>query len=152
MNRKMLATFLTLGVILSVATIGINSARADDTALTNPFISKLAEKFGISEDEVEAVFESVRDERHEQMHNMHQNNLNQAVTDGVITEDQLDALQEKHQQMWEERSRERLQHFEEMQGWFDEQGIDHEALMDYMGGFGHRGGGHGMGFLMKHSG
>ena len=60
--------------------------------------------------------------------------LSQAVEDGVISEEQKQALQDKWQEMWQERQVEREQHREEMQAWFEEQGIDPEALRQY-GGF-----------------
>ena len=56
------------------------------------------------------------------------------VTTIILIEEQKQALQNR----WEEMKAEREQHREEMQAWFEEQGIDHEALRQY-GGFGRHG-------------
>jgi len=132
MKKKVLLSILTLGTIVSVASLGIGLVSANDRSSYPPVVSRLAEQFSLNEEDVEAVFDSVRDEKREQMIQSKEDALNQAVADGVITEDQKQALLD----MWEEKRTEKKQHKEEMDAWFEEQGIDHEALMEYMGGFG----------------
>ena len=131
MTKKVLFTVLALGVLVS-AGVGINLALADDEGYYPSIVTTLAEKFNLNESDVEAVFDAVHEERHEQFMQNRQENLNQAVEDGVITEEQKQALQDK----WEEMHEHRLEHHEEMQAWFEEQGIDHDALMSY-GWIGH---------------
>ena len=60
--------------------------------------------------------------------------LIRAVSDGVITKEQKQALLDK----WGEKKTHREEHRAEIQAWFEEQGIDTKALHDY-GGFGHKG-------------
>ena len=132
MKRKItlaLAAITLLGSLGYGATIAV--VRADE-AQGHPMIQALAERFGLNEDEVEEVFDEIRADRFAQMQQAHEDGLNQAVEDGVITQEQKNALLAKH----EEKSQERQQHREEMQAWFEEEGIDHEALKEYMGGFG----------------
>jgi len=92
-------------------------------------IQTLVEKFNLNADEVETVFDEAREGRQQSMQQNREERLNDAVSDGAITEEQKEALQNK----WEERNMEREQHQEEMQAWMDEQGIDHDALRSYNG-------------------
>lgn len=130
MNKKRLATLLALGVITAGGYFGVSAARADDlNRPTDALVSKIAERFDLNESDVEAVFEAVHEERMQEMHNSHEEKLSQAVEDGVLTEEQKFALQEKMQ----EHIGVRQQNREEMQAWFEEQGIDEIKLHEYMG-------------------
>ena len=139
-------------MFFSVSGLAVSKALAEDSEFTPPIISRLAEKFNLNEDEVQAVFDAVREEHgvqmQEQMQQQREERLNQAVADGVITQEQMDALLAKWQEMHEERNAERQQHRTEMDAWFESQGIDHEALMEY-GGFGGRRGMGGLGYRIK---
>jgi hypothetical protein len=136
MKKKVLLSVLALGAIVSVASLGISLVSANESSSYPPIVSRLAGQFNLNEEDVEAVFDSVHDEKREQMVQSKEDALNQAVADGVITEEQKDALLAKYQEMWEEKSQEKEQHREEMEAWYEEQGIDHEALMEYFRGFG----------------
>lgn len=129
MNKKILVTLLTLGVITSIGYFGTSFVLADDE---NPahqtLISRIAQKFNLKETDVEAVFTAVRDERQAQMQASREERLNQAVNDGVINSSQKDALLAKMQ----EHMGERQQNREEMQAWFSGQGIDETKLREYL--------------------
>jgi DNA-binding transcriptional regulator YhcF (GntR family) len=129
-----LAAIALLGTLGYGATVAVVKANEGSS---HPVIQVLAERFGLNEDEVEEVFDEVRAEHFAQMQQTKEEMLNQAVEDGVITEEQKQAMLDKFAQ----NQTERVQHKEEMQAWFKEQGIDHEALMQY-GGFGHKRFGH----------
>jgi flagellar biosynthesis GTPase FlhF len=103
-----------------------------------PIVEDMVEKFNLNEEEVKTYFDEQRQEHQQQMQQHKEERLNQAVEDGVISEEQKQALQDKWQEMWQERQSEREQQREEMEAWFEEQGIDQDALMQY-GGFGGRG-------------
>jgi len=62
--------------------------------------------------------------------------LTQAVEDDVITEEQKQAFLDK----WGEKKAHKEEHRADIQTWFEEQGIDVEALREY-GGLGHKGSG-----------
>jgi hypothetical protein len=72
-----------------------------------PIVQNLAEKFNLNEDEVKSFFDEQRQEREQQMLQHKEERLSQAVADGVITEEQKQALQEKWQEMGQERQVER---------------------------------------------
>jgi len=137
---------LILGTVISLATYGVTtSIGANEGGYSNPVISRLAEQFSLEEDEVEAVFDAVHDEHQQEMKAAREERLNEAVEDGVITETQKNALIAKWDEMQEKHEQER----QEMQNWFEEQGIDPVKLAPY-GGFGHHGGFKGMGMGMMH--
>ena len=133
MTKKLLVTLMLLGGLVSAGYIGGSAVLADDFSPHDTLITKIAQKFNLTESDVEAVFESVRDERQAEMKKLHEERLDQAVTDGVITQEQKNALVAKMQAHHEERG----QYREEMQNWFAEQGIDETKLREYLGFGGH---------------
>jgi cell division protein FtsN len=134
MRKKLLIPTLGLAALIGTGIVGTSIVKADSFNPNSPIVQKLVERFGLNEDEVVSTFEELRTEHQEMIRRTKEEKLNQAVNDGVITEEQKQALLAK----WEEMKAEKEQHREEMENWFDEQGIDREALMQY-GGFG-RGG------------
>lgn len=133
LNKKTLATLLALGVITAGGYFGVKSVKADETFPHSDVVQKIAEKFSLNESDVQAVFDSVHEEHMQQMQTSREERLNQAVSDGVLTEDQKNALIQK----MEEHIGERQQNREEMQAWFNEQGIDETKLHEYLGFGGH---------------
>ena len=141
MKKSLFIPILITVIIIAAGVMGVTAARAQDSGSYPPFIQSLADRFGLNAQEVKTFFEVERQERQQVMQQSREEKLNQAVTDGVITEELKQALMNK----WEDVKQEREQHREDMQAWFAEQGIDAEALKEY-GGFGHLRGfaGHGM--------
>lgn len=129
-----LAAIALLGTVGYGATIAVVRAQEGDS---HPMIQALAERFGLNEDEVKEVFEDIHADHFAQMQESKENRLNQAVEDGVLTEGQKQALLDK----FEEKRNHKEEHKQEMDAWFEEQGIDPEALREYWG-FGHKGFGH----------
>lgn len=129
MTKKLLATLLVLGGMLSAGYFGVGAVMADDQNPHGVLVSRIADRFNLNEEDVEAVFTAVRDERQEEMKKQKEERLNQAVTDGVITENQKNTLLERMQEHQQERGQNR----EEMQNWFEEQGIDETKLRNYLG-------------------
>lgn len=132
--KKILIPTLVLAVLASAVILGASAVRADDFSSSSPLVQKLVERFGLNEDEVVSTFEELRTEKMETMQQSKDERLQSAVDDGVITAEQKEALEAK----WAEKKEEMQNHKEEMQAWFEEEGIDHEALREY-GGFGHGG-------------
>lgn len=140
MNKKLLMSVLVLGGLISSGYFGARIILANDQRPNNAIVSRIAEKFNLNESDVEAVFESIRDERMAEMQKQREERLEDAVSDGVITEMQKNSILEimaKHQG---ERDKNR----EEMKSWFEDQGIDEVKLRTYLG-FGGRGKGMGRG-------
>jgi hypothetical protein len=127
-NKKLLTSALALGMVISLTTLSVDSVKADNPAYT-PIISRIAERFNLDETDVEAVFDAVHEERHDRLRTNHEERLQTAVEAGVIDQNQMEVLLDKWEEMYDQRQQER----EELQTWFDEQGIDTNALAQYMG-------------------
>jgi len=138
-----LAAIALLGAVGYGATVAVAQEVGDDA---HPFVQMLAERLGLDENEVEEALNEIKADKYAQMQERKEDRLLDAVEDGVITEEQRQALMEKHQEMWTERNREREEHREEMDAWFEGEDINHEELMEYMGGFGKHGGFHKQGW------
>ena len=136
MNKKLLIPTLGLFALVGLGVLGASAVSAQDGEYP-PFIEGLSERFGLNQDEVKTFFDEQMEVRHDQMMQAKEERLDQVVADGVITEEQKQALLNK----WEEMRQEREQERKEMQAWFEENGIDQEALRDYWG-FGPKGMGH----------
>ncbi len=129
MNKKVLAAVLALGIIASVGYFGGSYVLADnENPMHQTLISRIAQKFNLRESDVEAVFEAVRDEKHEEMKSQRAERLTQAVKDGVITEAQKNALIAKMDEHIGEKRANRA----EMQKWFADNNIDETKLRDYL--------------------
>jgi hypothetical protein len=138
MNKRLLITTLGLAGITTVGAVGVKVVRADDNSFYPPIVSVLAEKFNLNEADVKTVFDEERQEKVQLRLQDREEKFDQAVADGVITEEQKQAIIKHQQEMLNERE----QHRYEMDAWFEEQGIDHDALMQYQGfggGFGPHG-------------
>ena len=113
-------------------------------------IQKLIDRFNLNPDEVSQVLQETREEQHQQAQANFENNLNEAVQSGKITEDQKNLILTKHEQMrtakenWEnlspeERKEQGIDMKEDLKTWAEENGID---MKDLFLGYnkGHRGG------------
>jgi len=97
-----------------------------------PFDLFKIEKFNLNTSEVQKVIDEERQEREKQRLSLLEEKLNQAVKDGVISEEQKKALLEHWQNKWQERRQIR----EEERKWFEENKIDWQKLGPYLGGMG----------------
>lgn len=144
MKKKLIYTALVAVVLVGAGALWAGQVAADE-ADTHPLAARIAQRFGLNQNEVEGFFGQMRTERQAQRQEARSEGLAQAVTDGVLTQEQADAISAKR----EERVVEREQHREEMQAWFDASGIDHESLREYMGGPHGQGMGRGIGGGMR---
>jgi len=140
MNRKIVISVLTLALAGSAILATRTSAQGIFSG--GNLKSALAEKFGKSEDEVQAVFDQVRDQRQAEMQQTQQDRLDQAVADGNLTEDQKQIILAKKAELQQQRQADRKMrqtYQQELKTWADENGIDTQYL------FGLGTGGHGFG-------
>ncbi|HUW22360.1 MAG TPA: hypothetical protein VMW41_06890 [Candidatus Bathyarchaeia archaeon] len=121
-----------------------------------PIIDKLVERFGLNREEVQKVFDEERTQRQQQMQANFEERLNQAVSEGKITEEQKKAIIAKKAEMQaecegfkdlslEERKTKMEEYKKEMESWAQENGIDLSLIPMFLGrgphrGFGGRGG------------
>lgn len=111
-------------------------------------VQKIATKFGLSQSDVQAVFDEHREERHIKLQVRFDERLMQLVADGKITEEQKAKILEKFAELKEqkvhreefknmtrdERKAAYKQKHEELKAWAEANGIDLEILT---GAFGH---------------
>jgi hypothetical protein len=145
----------TVGVT-GIAGLGVASAATDSSTTKSDgmssLVDKIADKFNLNKQEVEAVFEEERTEREAEMQQKLEERLTQAVTDGKITEAQKDKILAKHKELKSqmESNREAMkdktkdeirtlmeQQREELQTWAEENDIPEEYMHIAIGG-GHR--------------
>ncbi len=144
MNKNLIFLPAVLGVLLAGSVLGTSVVKADTESGLGarfPFVQDLAERLGVSEDEVNTAVEDMRGQHRVEMQERQEEGLDEAVADGVITAEQRQMLLDHHAEMEAEREQRRA----EREEWREQSGIDFEALRDYGGGcgMGGKGGGHG---------
>lgn len=158
--------------VITVGAVALGAHQANAQEITSGYssiASKLAEKFGLNQEDVQAVFTQDREERQAQMETQFEQRLTDAVLAGNLTEEQKQAILAKHQELqtarqterdaerqdWqnmtqeerqtamEERRTEMAAHRQALQTWADQQGIDQQYLFGLV--FEGKGGPGGMG-------
>ena len=157
-SKKIIVPVIALCVLSLVSFLGVRSVRADENSAYPSIVQKLVERFNLNTEEVQQVFDEVRNERRQQMQAHFEERLEQAVSDGKITKEQKQAILAKKGEMEtnrgglnkdllseglapKERREEMESHRQEMKAWAEENGIDLDFLpmllgKGYRGGFG----------------
>ncbi len=144
-KRIILPTLLLTGA-LAVGALGISRVSAEEMTSYPPVVQKLAERFGLNVEEVEAVFEEERANHHAEMLTNFEDRLSEAVTNGKITEAQKQAILDKHEEMQakmdefrdltgQERKAKMDAWHTELRAWAQSQSID-LPFMEFGRGFG----------------
>ncbi len=107
----------------SLGVVGMVSADDSSTGRES-LISKLAEKFGVSQDEVQSVFDENREEMQAEREAEASERLQGLVDDGTITAEQKTAIEAKKDEMQTARENQKT----ELEAWADEQGVDLHLL------------------------
>lgn len=155
--RKSRIIPIAAATIISLAIFGGATVFAQGTTDGHiNIVQRIAQRFGLQESEVQKVFDEVNEERHQQMQARLEERLNQAVTDGKITEVQKQAILKKFSEMKnnkpdfekfksmteEERRAEMEKKRTEMEAWVEENGLTLETVHQLMDvGFKHGSGG-----------
>ena len=141
-----------IGTVLFGAVNTFAQTTASDQNPMSSLVQKIADKFGLNKDEVQAVFDENRQEHQARMQQRYEERLTQDVKDEKITEEQKQLILQKHKELSEnrqskmeemknmsveERKTEMERERQELENWAKENGIDPQYLM---GGFGpHKG-------------
>jgi len=152
-TKAMILGAATLAV-LGLGAVGVNKTLAAENGIVHPrmesLIQALADKFGTSTTEVQAVFDEQHANMRAQFEQKGEERIAAALEAGKLTQEQADALKARHDEnqafmeslkdMTPEARQEALKtHHEEMQDWAKSEGI--ELPFD---GQGRKGQGHGM--------
>lgn len=92
MKKKLIVTGLVATGVLGTAILAPITAFAQASDTGDTFVSKLAAALGIEETQVQTAVESVRDDMHAERQAELTAAINQAVTDGELTQRQADIL------------------------------------------------------------
>ena len=158
-NKKIIIPVIALSILLGAGAYGVGGAYASesDSNFRNSLIEKIAQKFNLNKDEVEKVFKEDREERRTQMEERFNQRLNEAVSNGELTEAQKSLILAKREELQKEReakitekrnkgerpSKEEMEtrhqemktQREALEKWASDNGIDLKYLMG-LGGFG----------------
>jgi len=158
--HKKIITLALIVAITGAAVVGVTTVNAQTptpasnaASPTNPITSlvqKIAQKFGLKEADVQAVFNQNRQDHMNQMQTRYESMLDQAIKDGKLTEAQKQLLLAKHKELqsqkqdqtenWgtmtpEQRKEAMLKKHQEFQDWAKQNNID----VQYLFGFGGKG-------------
>lgn len=145
-------TFIISAVVLTLGVTGLGASHALAQDATYPsIVQRIADKFNLKPEDVQAVFKEEREERHKEMETRLGQRLDALVKEGKLTEEQKQAFLKKHEEMQknfeenfvkfkemspEDRQEIKVDKKDDLKAWADEQGID---LKEVFGdGFGHR--------------
>jgi hypothetical protein len=138
MNKKVLLPTVAL-TVLAATGYGVSFANAqeiDDQPVT--LIQRIANRFNLNQDEVEQTFQEHKQYMGERLRQGYIQKLDQAVIDGLLTQDQKNALLAKKEEMresynYEDLTKEEIlaqkkEHHEKFETWAEDEGIDLDAL------------------------
>ncbi len=138
MNKKIIIPAVALA-FFGITIFGVNTVSAHGLGAQPEFVVNLAQKLGVSEDSVKNALDQIHQEHRADMQVKFEERLNQAVTDGKITEEQKQLILQKHSEIMEQRvsNHEALQNMTpderreamkslhtELESWATEHGID----------------------------
>ncbi len=137
MKRRIIFPALALILGSGVVFGGSKALAFEQGSVRDTLVQKIAEKFGKSPDEVQAVFDEVRSEHQNEMQSQFVERLTQAVADGKLTEAQKQLISAKHEELVaahdadalrqvspEERRNQRQAERDDLAAWAQENGID----------------------------
>lgn len=157
-NKLMKPTAFILGVVmLSLLSVSLASAQSESVKYL-PIVEKIAQKFNLSKDEVQAVFDEERDSHHAELQARFSGRLDDLVSAGKISEEEKNAILKKHEEMHNrmlelkdmepEERREKMKNMhEDFKTWAEEQDIELPMLGKMR--FLHKRGVHGVGEEFK---
>lgn len=130
-RNKLIAGGATLAVV-ATSLAGFSSASAQTATGSDSLAEKIASRFNLNQDEVEAVFDEAHQEREAEREVMTSDRLQKAVDSDELTVEQKTLIENKLKEVHEEREAER----ENLKSWADENNIDRQYIV---GGYGHGG-------------
>lgn len=153
MNKKMLLTVATVSIMsggLVMASNAFAQTQSGGQESMTSLVQKIADKFNINKNDVQAVFDQNRQEMQAKRETRYEAKLAQLVKDGKITEQQKQLLLDKHKQLVSEMQSNKVNlksltpaarkaKRQELQAWAKQNGVDIKYLMGGLGMRGHRG-------------
>ncbi len=156
MKRKMIIVPLVAAILTGVVALGSAQAYAQSSEGQQTIVQRIAQKFGLKESDVQAVFDEERAAHKQVMQQRFVTKLDEAVKAGKLTEAKKQLILKKHAELQakheaffaqrssiskEEMMKQKQTERAELEAWAKENGID----MTYF--FGGMKGGMGKGFM-----
>lgn len=153
-SRNIFITQLALLTVLGIGVYGISRTHAQSNENKMSIVQKIAEKFNLSSDEVQKVFDEDHHEREQQMQATFEKTLSEAVSKGELTEAQKQLIINKRADMQKQREADREsvknlsqdemktkmdKEHADLQQWCKDNGVDQKYLMGFRGHGGHGG-------------
>ncbi len=141
MNKQTVITSLTALALISSLTYGVSTSQAFFGQSDSNILSKVAQRFGTTEEKATQVMQEIRLEKKEQLKMGFEAHLEQAVENGELTTEQQRLILEKKEQLQKEcdgSGSKIQQHREELVSWAQENNIDPSFLMGMGQGNGQR--------------
>lgn len=145
--KYLIPGFIAVAIATAIGATTISAQESGSNGLT--MVQRIAQRFNLNESEVQQVFDEEHAERKAQMRTRLEERLSEAVTEGEITEEQKQAILDKHDEMHNKmealkdsdlthkQRHEQMRAFhEEMKAWAEEEGLDMKDLMFIGKGFG----------------
>jgi polyhydroxyalkanoate synthesis regulator phasin len=134
-SKKILVVAMALSAAMVAGILGTGLIKAEERNDYPSLVQKLVERFNLNADEVQEVFDEVREEKHQETEIRFEERLNQAIEEGKISQEQKELILAKREEMrqkqeemkdlsFEERQAAMEKHREEMESWAEENGID----------------------------
>ena len=133
-------------VLLTSVSYGATQALAEESGNFPPLVARLVERFNLNEDEVGEVLDEFKGEHHLRMQERMEARLSELINDGEITEEQKQAILDKHAEMradheelkskWssmtdDERLALHEAHRDQMEAWAEENGLDLSEILPF---------------------
>ena len=139
-----ISTFLVVSILM-VGVLSTSLISAQDATVYPTIIERLASKFNLNKDDVQQVFEEVRDEHKAEMYANWAERLDDLIAEGKLTAEQKQAILDKHDEMeakieelknqdltMEERREKMRALHEEFKKWAEENGLSEIPFMFFM--------------------
>ena len=145
MNKKyFLYAIIPALVLASIGGVAVYAQNATGNNSMQDLVAKIAQRFNLNQNDVQAVFDEQKTEMHANMQTKFAEKLSQAVTDGKITQAEADAITAKREELQVKRpnmangekpSKELMQaHQTELKQWVTDNNIPIEYVMGFGGG------------------
>jgi predicted RNA-binding Zn ribbon-like protein len=150
-KKVILPGIIALGII--ALAVFMASPSFAQTPTSNTLVTRIAERFGLNEEDVQAEFDSFQDEKRAERYALFAERLNDLTTEGKITEDQKVAILDKHEEIQEQmevlhksdssdkKDEMRALH-DELKSFMEDLGVDLSMIGPMGGEFGFGGHGH----------
>lgn len=142
-SKKIIAPVVVTFVLI-IAAVSTTTISAHRGAGSEDMAQRIANRFGVEKEDVEAVFDEAKADHFAKMQAKLEERLQKLVDEGKLTEEQKNEWLEMHEEHIanmdsyselspKERAEMKKEHHEGMKIWMDENGVNPSEIMPFMG-------------------